>query len=107
MATSSSAAAAAAPAAAPSASQAAPPALAPGKTATVCRALRLEKVLADPRRALPRIEDAVLRANRAMQIATVLLARETLRSLEAGEVAPALWKNSVVAGNPTIFKSVM
>ena len=96
MATSSSAAAAAAPAAAPSASQAAPPALAPGKTATVCRALRLEKVLADPRRALPRIEDAVLRANRAMQIATVLLARETLRSLEAGEVVPALWKNSVV-----------
>ena len=62
----------------------------------MCRALRLKKVLADPRRALPRIEDAVLRAHRAMQIGTALLARETLRSLGTGEDVPALWKNGVV-----------
>ena len=62
----------------------------------MCRALRLKKVLADPRRALPRIEDAVLRVHRAMQIGTALLARETLRSLGTGEDVPALWKNGVV-----------
>ena len=50
----------------------------------MCRALRLDKVLVDPRRALPRIEDAVLRVHRAMQIGTALLARETLRSLGGG-----------------------
>ena len=52
--------------------------------------------LADPERAGPVIEDAVIRSHRIMTAATTVLAYEVLRCLENGEEIPAFWSHSVV-----------
>ena len=58
------------------------------------RCLRLKTVVDDA--SITSYEDAVQRTHRIMQIATVLLARETMRALEADEPPPAFWRNDVV-----------